>query len=242
MAQTNPPRIKFAPVSFGPIKSIDSCDINNDGYDDLIIGASYSDVYDDESEEYATRAGALVIYYGTESIPDFDNPQIITLKSPGINHPWLTITSLYNGSQENRYQFGHRVAAGDFNNDNFCDVIVKGNNYIYRGPGVALSTPRHSYVFFGSASGLETLTIQRLNLKNLDPELWNDSTRFGYEHWSIDSFKAGDFNGDGFDDLLLTHPTQNYVHAKWRDANICRCSIYSTWLSIRNGYSLSKKN
>ena len=87
-------------------------DLNNDNYDDLMIGATKYD-----------GAGRLYIYYGG---PDMDEVADIVIDSPDGRGCF----------------FGFYPSAGDFNNDGFMDVAVAGlkykNNtgrvYLYYGP------------------------------------------------------------------------------------------------------------
>ena len=102
-AQTNPPIIdNFGVFGYVGDDQVASCDINNDGYDDIILGAQRSQVFSSTLNEYIEQAGALVIFYGTASTPDFDNPQIITLNSPGLD-PLKVVK---------KFQFGKRVNCG----------------------------------------------------------------------------------------------------------------------------------
>ena len=101
-------------------------DVNNDGYDDVIIGAEYySSTFSNE--------GAAYVYYGS---------------SDGLsaNPAWS-----YVGGGTNFY-FGHSVStAGDVNYDDFDDILVGAPGYHssdnYRNGMV--------YLFLGSSSGPE---------------------------------------------------------------------------------------
>ena len=75
-------------------------DVNNDGYDDVIIGA----------EDYDRETGRAYIYYGG---PVMDNTVDVTLNGENL---WDS--------------FGCSVSgAGDVNNDGYHDVIVGASNY-----------------------------------------------------------------------------------------------------------------
>jgi len=89
------------------------------------------------------------------------------------------------GTSEKRY-FGWNVSnAGDINNDGFSDVlIVSSLDY----PGEY--TFGAIYAYYGSASGLSSVP---------------DWTNFNYSEFTI-AAGAGDINGDGYDDIILSRP------------------------------------
>jgi hypothetical protein len=107
-------------------------DVNGDGYDDVIVGAT---AYDGD----LTNEGAAYVYMGSPS--------------------GLATTPVWTaeGDQADAY-FGFRVrTAGDVNGDGYDDVIVGA--YLYDGsggnPGDRPDRGR-AYVWLGSASGLQT--------------------------------------------------------------------------------------
>jgi len=73
-------------------------DLDNDGFDDMAIGARFSD-------RASLDAGAVWIVFG--STPPFGTRQIVV-----------------NGSASAAAGFGHSVAGGDFNGDGFYDLAV----------------------------------------------------------------------------------------------------------------------
>ena len=81
---------------------------------------------------------------------------------------------------------GHSVStAGDANGDGYSDVVV-GAPYGYRGA---------AYIFLGSSSGIATQDASSADT------IITGSNSVGY---SVSS--AGDFNDDGFDDVLVADP------------------------------------
>jgi len=125
-------------------------DVNNDGFDDVIVGA----------DEYYYSAGRAYIYYGGSSM---DNTADVTFDGEG---GW----------------FGYSVStAGDVNNDGFDDVIVgaEGNNLTGR-----------AYIYYGGSSMDNTADITL-----------NGEGDYNYFGESVSS--AGDVNDDGFDDVIV---------------------------------------
>ncbi|MCB2156879.1 integrin alpha [bacterium] len=102
-------------------------DVNNDGYDDVIVGAYGIDIAD-------KNEGKAFVYYGSENGLS---------ASPG----WIGEGGI------SRAQFGFWVStAGDFNADGFDDVIIGATQDYYdeENEGIA-------YIFYGSATGLSAV-------------------------------------------------------------------------------------
>lgn len=185
-------------------------DVDNDGYDDVIVGA----------QGYNSSTGRAYIYHGSSS---------------GLSD---TATTTLNGVTSSSY-YGLSVAgAGDVNADGYDDVIVgaysTGKAYIYQGSssGVSstiattLSAPTSSsnygisvagagdvnddgyadvivgasayssntgraYTYHGSSSGLSTTVVQTLTGAS-------SSNYFG-----ASVAGAGDVNNDGYDDVIV---------------------------------------
>ncbi|MBN1406467.1 MAG: FG-GAP repeat protein [Calditrichaceae bacterium] len=140
-------------------------DVNNDGYDDVIVGAAYND-------EAGTSAGRAYIYFG--GLPTDNVPEIVL-------------------TGENSYDyFGCSVSsAGDINGDGYTDVIVGAYGNDSGGSGAG-----RAYIYYGAEKMNNTRDLF------LSGELASDW--FGC---SLSS--AGDVNNDGFDDIV--------IGAKWND-------------------------
>jgi FG-GAP repeat/FG-GAP-like repeat/Secretion system C-terminal sorting domain len=103
-----------------------ACDINGDGYSDVIVGADYFD-------SGQTDEGAAFIYHGSAT---------------GLN----TIPSAIIESNQANALFGISVAsAGDVNGDGYSDVIV-GANYFDNGQ----TDEGAAFIYHGSATGINT--------------------------------------------------------------------------------------
>jgi hypothetical protein len=97
-------------------------DVNGDGYDDFIIGASYNDAG-------GTNAGAAYIYFGGTIV---NNVADVTLLGANTED-----------------SFGYSVsAAGDVNGDGYDDVIVGAPFFDF----LTLTTVGRAYIFYGGSS------------------------------------------------------------------------------------------
>jgi hypothetical protein len=101
-------------------------DVNNDGFDDIIVGAHFN-------SETALRAGKAYIFLGG---------------SPMDSDPDLVMY----GEQQTNY-FGISVCcAGDVNQDGYDDVVVGAYRYDYYGAADTLENIGRAYLYYGGAS------------------------------------------------------------------------------------------
>ncbi|MBA4099978.1 MAG: hypothetical protein C0484_24800 [Rhodospirillum sp.] len=156
-------------------------DLNGDGFDDLIVGAPFSDLN-------AMNSGSSYVVFGKAG--GFGSS--IDLSSlNGTTGFRLDGTAMYD-------QSGSSVAsAGDLNGDGFDDLIIGANGVDAAGRGAGAS-----YVVFGHAESFGS---------TLDLSSLNGATGFrldgGADELSGSSVaSAGDVNGDGFDDLIIGAP------------------------------------
>jgi len=154
-------------------------DVNGDGFDDVIVGASNADPND-------TKTGASYVFFGkadgfatTTNLEDLNGTDGFRLVGEAVDD-----------------FLGFSVSsAGDVNNDGFDDVIVGSF-----GADVNGSISGSSYIVFGKADGftasIDLADLDGTNGFRVDGEAVQD--RAGE---SVES--AGDINGDGFDDLII---------------------------------------
>ncbi|KFD55588.1 hypothetical protein M514_03640 [Trichuris suis] len=156
---------------FGAALAVD--DLNNDGLDDLIIGAPlYSLRKNEESEENSVQSeyevGAVYVY--------FQNMQ----------HKFPRHTKIVGHKEWSR--FGHDVATtGDLNGDGYNDFIVGAP---FDGP----SKKGAVYIYHGSKKGVNEEFSQVIHAREVDPTL----TTFG---WSISG--GIDVDGNEYPDIFV---------------------------------------
>ena len=160
-------------------------DVNGDGYDDLIIGASSADPNGDN------QAGETYIIYGGASAPGTGGRFNLSMLN-GTNG--FILTGIDAGDRS-----GWSVSsAGDVNGDGYDDLIIGARYADPNGVGNAGET----YLVYGGANAPGTggvLDLGALNgtngfiLTGIDAD----------DRAGISVSSAGDVNGDGYDDLII---------------------------------------
>ncbi len=155
-------------------------DFNNDGFTDLAVGVPGEDI------GAAVDAGAVHFIFGSATG--------LTGSGDYILHQ---NTNLVSGICETGDLFGRSLAAGDFNNDGFVDLAVgvPGQDL----PGKVNAGGVH--IFYGRSFGIGPAGNQTFDLDS--PNMLGDAAAgdsFGH------AVAAGDFNGDGRDDLAIGVP------------------------------------
>ena len=160
-------------------------DINNDGLDDLIIGANLAD---GPPGELRNNAGASYVIFGQA---DFDVSIDVSKLSPDQG---FTIYGAKGGDQA-----GFSVStAGDVNNDGFADLLIGA-------PDTAAGTHGEAYVIYGHDGGFGNIDLADLSATQGFVIVGAaGSNRVG---GSVSG--AGDVNKDGFDDLIVGSPSDS---------------------------------
>ncbi|MCG8590280.1 MAG: FG-GAP-like repeat-containing protein, partial [Proteobacteria bacterium] len=157
-------------------------DFDGDGYDDLAVGTPREDWGS------IANAGVVQIYRGG---PD-------GLQTPGAGY---FVAALLGGTIESAGRFGHALASGDFDADGYADLAI-GSPYENGQTGAV-------YALRGGPSGLGPATPSRFTQTDT---LGGNASFFGGSEeieafgWSL---AAGDFDGDGDDDLAVGVPFES---------------------------------
>lgn len=139
-------------------QSVSDGDFNNDGYEDVVVGAY-------NTSAGGTCKGQVYVYYGGV---------------PMDNIADVTFTGVSN------YDFlGFSVSAGDVNNDGYDDVVV-GAPYVNAGG----TDKGQAYVYYGGSS-MDSIA---------DVTFTGGASN---EFLGISVSMDGDFNSDGFDDVIV---------------------------------------
>ncbi len=188
--------------------SLLAADLDNDGYDDLVIGAPGEDV-GGEGSEYVD-AGAIYVVRGTVGGLDLGNAQYWT-----ENDMWVqTIPADGDG-------FGTAFAAGDADDDGYLELAVGSPFKAASGQaqgGVVVLLP-------GSSSGPTDIPVARVWQQDSPavPDFSEPFDRFG----RVLAF--GDFDGDRHTDLAIAAPDEDdgVGHADLGAVTVLRGCLFS---------------
>jgi hypothetical protein len=164
--------------------SLAAGDFNGDGFSDLAIGAPYETLPIDG--DTASDAGVVLVLYGSAGGLALAGAQAWSQDSPGIAE-----------QVEDGDAFGTALAAGDFDGDGSDDLAIGAPGEGFPGADGAGAV----HVLYGGVGGLTSAGSQIWSLA--DPLLVGEADaadQFGF------SLAAGDFDGDGHDDLAIGVP------------------------------------
>lgn len=162
-----------------------AADFDGDGFDDLAIGVPGQTVGS------ATGAGVVNLKWGSASG---------LVGSPDVDQ-WHQDRSGIAGSCEADDAFGNHLAAADFNADGFDDLVVG----VWREDIEPNVDSGAMHIIDGSAAGLTATGSQLFYQDNFGTNTSETGDRFGY------SFAAADFNNDGYADLVVGTPWEDWA-------------------------------
>ena len=181
--------------------SLATGDFDGDGYDDLVIGST--------GEDWGSTQDAGIVHamYGSWN----------GLTASG--NQYFTQSGLPSGSNEAYDRFGEVLAVGDFDGDGYDDVAVGTPQEDLNGSSITNAGKVN--IIHGSSSGLTTTGSQLWRQDDLTGTSSEEYDRFG------NSLAVGDFDGDGYDDLIVGSPDEDWgstqsagvVHAIYGSSN-----------------------
>ena len=162
-----------------------AADFDGDGYDDLAIGVPGQTVGS------AVAAGVVNLIWGSAS-GLVDGPDV---------DQWHQDRGGIDGACENNDGFGQDLAAADFNADGYDDLVIG----VWLEDISTVVDAGAVHIIEGSAGGLTSTDSQLFHQDNFGTNQSEAGDKFG------SSFAAADFNSDGYADLVVGTPFEDWA-------------------------------
>ena len=161
-------------------------DFNNDGYRDLVIGVPHEDL-----GAAPVNAGTVHVLYG--GLNGFQ----------AADRQFWSLSTIGSEVGEDHDRFGYALSSGDFDGDDYDDLAIGI-------PGKDVASAQSAgavVVLYGTSGGLDTSRNQLWTQNLVGPNGAEQDDGFG------NALASGDFNDDGFDDLVVGVPFEDIAVA-----------------------------
>ncbi|MHA7847653.1 Ig-like domain-containing protein [Serratia sp. D1N4] len=161
-------------------------DFNGDGIEDFIVSAPHTQ---SNGLAGAGNSNVYLVYGSVLGIPTLNDIDKMNA-SQGIRFDNVGVTGAIGKSGLNI------MSLGDFNGDGYDDLVVASHHQ------------DGAYVIFGRETGTSTISLNSMATTATKDGFY----LHGNNAWFADGSTGGDFNGDGYGDLIISDSGQNMVY------------------------------